>query len=617
MNESTVHAPYNFVPFSAKKPFIRYESVSELPRHDALRSDLKSGEIHITLCAETPVFVSDGARNDPHFFRGPDGRFMIPGSTVRGMLRENMQILGYGTVRPGEDLEDYQVFYREMASARDSTGAELKKVYQDTLGIETRKAANNKSYSIPTKVNSGHLFCDGGKYYIVPTREKYYRISRSDKLVQPFKTGDARVVDVVYTASGERITELLPSKDAKPGMTTGKLLFTGRPVGRQPNHLYLFSPPDPAAEREGISDEDILSYRMDLEARRNSLKAYYKDNMEFWALPEEGKSKPVFYTTVNGHSYFGMTLFLRIGYPHSLAEGLPDAYKDSAAQEDIPLDYPHAILGFAATRPGLPSYRSRVSIGDMPLVNEPKELPPINAILGGPKPSYYPGYVEGGSHYAADGFRLRGYKQYWLHEVTGSSVPEGKEIVGTTLRPLDRGSEFRGVIRFKNLTEDELGLLLWALRLEKDCYQTLGMGKPLGYGRMKLTIDTLRETDWEALYSGDLTAAPMADATENIENYIQAFDRFISEKLHIKKPSKDKPSITSQSEIQDLFYLKSAVRSGKETAYMALDDYKKARDPLPNVKSFREKAEPAPKAEPKTETEDDLLAALQRKFKKL
>jgi CRISPR-associated protein (TIGR03986 family) len=390
MNESTVHAPYNFVPFSERFPYIRYWGVSELPRHDALRGDLKSGEIRITLRAETPVFVSDG-KEDPHFFRGPDGSFMIPGSTVRGMLRENMLILGYGTVRPGEDLEDYQVFYREMAAARDSTGAELKEVYQDTLGIETRTAANGKSYSIPTRVNGGHLFCEGGKYFIVPTREKYYRISRSDKLVQQFKTGDARVVDVAYTASGERITELLPAKAAKPGMTPGKLLFTGRPVGRQPNHLYLFSPPDPAAEREGISDEDILSYRMDLEARRNSLKAYY--DAEFWALPKEGESKPVFYAAVDTHShlYFGMTLFLHIGYPHSLAEGLPpkhrdllaaiagdgealarlpQAYRDHWKAEEEPLDYPQAILGFAAKKTGQPSYRSRVSVGDFPLVND-------------------------------------------------------------------------------------------------------------------------------------------------------------------------------------------------------------------------------------------------------
>ena len=100
MAESTVHAPYNFVPFTGKKPFIRYGSPEELPPHDRILPELHSGEIRVTLRAETPVFISDGEKEDPRFFRGPDGRRMIPGSTVRGMLRENLQILGYGLMTP-------------------------------------------------------------------------------------------------------------------------------------------------------------------------------------------------------------------------------------------------------------------------------------------------------------------------------------------------------------------------------------------------------------------------------------------------------------------------------------------------------------------------------------
>lgn len=53
---SRVHAPYNFVPFSSKV-LIPYESVRDLPRHDELRTDLKSGEILVSVRAETPVFV--------------------------------------------------------------------------------------------------------------------------------------------------------------------------------------------------------------------------------------------------------------------------------------------------------------------------------------------------------------------------------------------------------------------------------------------------------------------------------------------------------------------------------------------------------------------------------
>ena len=90
-----IRAPYNFVPFS-NKVLCRYNSVEELPSHDRLDKDLHSGEIHLTIEAKTPLFISDG--ND-HFFRTPAGTCAIPGSSLRGLVRENMQILGFGLVR--------------------------------------------------------------------------------------------------------------------------------------------------------------------------------------------------------------------------------------------------------------------------------------------------------------------------------------------------------------------------------------------------------------------------------------------------------------------------------------------------------------------------------------
>ena len=623
MAEGSAHAPYNFVPFTGKKPYLRYASVAELPPHDRIDPSLRTGEIRVTLRAETPVFVSDGEK-DADFYRGADGRPAIPGSTLRGLLRENMQILGFGLITPGEDLEDYSIFYREMAAARGSTGSPLKSTYQDTLGIETRRTPGGKSYSVPTKVRSGHLSCEKGQYLIRPTASPYLRISRSDPEAAKFGEGDARVVPVAYTAAGERIRRLVPADKAEPGMTLGSLLFTGRSVGKQRNHLYLFPPVDTAAPAEAVSEEDILSYRMDLEARQNSLKAYY--DVDFWALPKEGESKPVFYADVGGHLYFGMSLFLRIGYPHSLAEGLPGVFRELLEGGTTLLDYPHAVLGFAAAGAGGEAYRSRVSVGDLPLVGTQTEQPAVRAILGGPKPSWYPGYSVDGKPYTDESFRLRGYKQYWLHDVTGSTVPEGKESVGSILRPLPTGSEFRGVIRFKNLAEDELGLLLWALRLEEGCFQTLGMGKPLGYGRMKLTVDAILEADWQALYGPDLGASPLRDTTEKLEDYIRGFDRYLCGKLYIKKPSKEAPSIRSQPEIQDFFFLKSSVRAGSEVSCMELKEYQNVRDPLPTVQSIRsgddrsggksgnDRGRQAPS---QAAAEEDPFEALRRKFGKL
>ena len=44
----------------------------------------------------------------------------------------------------------------------------------------------------------------------------------------------------------------------------------------------------------------------------------------------------------------------------------------------------------------------------------------------------------------------------------------GNEKILSDIRPLKEGSKFEGCIKFENLTDMELGLLLWSIKLEGD-----------------------------------------------------------------------------------------------------------------------------------------------------
>lgn len=101
-------------------------------------------------------------------------------------------------------------------------------------------------------------------------------------------------------------------------------------------------------------EDDVLSYMEDFEKRRNVLGR----NRNFWNLPLEGREKPVFYVQYEGHVYFGMSRFLRIGYRYPLSCGLPESHKAGMDK----LDFPRTILGYVSKNSG--SYRSRVSFGD-------------------------------------------------------------------------------------------------------------------------------------------------------------------------------------------------------------------------------------------------------------
>lgn len=601
-----IYAPYNFAPFSPKV-ITRYHEEEELPGHDHIDPQLKTGEIHVTFISETPVFVSDGKGTEnmqsPNFCKNADGRFIIPASSVRGLVRENMQILGFGLVRPKEDLQDPQFYFREMAAGKNTVRSALRDHYTAMLGIDPQE----KKKAVPHYVMGGHLFCQNGEYYILPTKEPFLRVSREHPDVRQFGEGHARTVEVAYTASDTEVKEICPREKAREDMKKGTLLYTGRPVGRYPNCLYLFPEADDSQSPISISNEEKTNYIEDLEGRKNSLKHYY--DVSFWELPKEGKSKPVFYVHREGYTYFGMTRYLRIGYRYPLSHGLPQRHRDLFEQNPNLLDYPSAMMGYA--RGNKKAYRSRVSFGDFAAPVGVRPMGKVTNAAGEPKASFFPGYVKDGKHYSEEDFELRGYKQYWLKPAKASPPPNANKNVGYSMYPIPAKTEFTGVIRFQNLHEDELGLLLWCLRLEKGCFQTLGKGKPYGYGRMSVKITGLYEYDMKKLYSlqGIYSGKTSIDAAK-IDQYIDAYVRCASEKLHQKK----KRTIRDFSEIQDFFYLKQdhsrERKNPEEVAYMKIETSKNVLKPLPTVQEIQARQETPPE-EPE---ELDPFEALAKKW---
>lgn len=625
-SSQAVHAPYNFVEFPRQVLEDRAGAVG----HSCLDASRKTGEIQITLIAETPVFVSDGDKDDPHFFRTPGGSYALPGSTVRGMARENMQILSFAPVRAGEDFEDFQIYFRQMAGKNNDITGSLKDYYHQALGVKPPR--NKLDKATPEKVESGWICCENGTYFIYPTGGSYLRVSRKHPDVRQFqkqfpemeykkrrkaedRANNARTVDIAYIDDGRgKVKDICPLEQARPGMKRGALLYTGKPVGRVPNGLYIFPEADYNDIPVTLSKEDELSYREDWENRRNNLNAYY--DPDFWKLPEEGQAKPVFYIRFEGHTYCGMSLFLRIGYRYPISKGLPQGWDETA------MDYPRAILGYAGKEN---SQRSRVSFSDCMVCGNTEEMMPVQIILAGPKPSYYAGYIKASKegkavHYNNEGFELRGFKQYWLKEPVKTSVAQDKEKVSTKLRPLPVGTQFSGIVRFKNLTPAELGLLLWSLRLEEGCYQTIGMGKPYGYGRMKLIIDSMTEYSADDLYSGDLCAPGGVTLTgdvcsEKVEEYIQQYDQKAAEDLQTTNRS-----LKDFGRIQDFFYMRR-LHLGIDTSYMDIErgEYQKAQQPMPTVQEFSGRPEDAYESvhsenEQEEKLNEDLLIQLKNKF---
>lgn len=563
------HASYNFIPFSNR--IITYEK--ELPNHNKFYTELKTGEIKVTITAEIPIFISNGDKKNSRFICNKKGNYIIPSSSLRGLLRTNMQILGFGAITPDEDFKDYQIYFREMATKNKNIQSKLMKYYKNALKTITKKSKSGKSYTIPENVKSGYIQKRGNKYYISPTKSNYLRVSRKHKDLLDFGDEPARVIDVFYEVEDNVVKSISTNK--KPNFQKGKLLYTGKPVSNK-NSLYIFSEKESSDEIE-VSNEDILSYAEDWENRKNVL-GHKKD---FWALPKKDEEKPIFYLKSDGHIYFGMSLFLRIGYKYPLSKGIPVKHIEFKN-----LDLPHAILGYATN---IDAYRSRVSVSDFEAKNNVRELNPVDIILAGPKASYYAGYVVDGKNYNDEDFQLRGYKQYWLKEIQNSEIVKNKNV-GTTIRPLPKGTIFKGVIKYKNLYPEELGLLLWSLKLEDTCFHNIGMGKPYGYGRIKINIDDLKEYDFEKLYNlKSISADVYSENKNNISEYIKKYDEYAGELLNTKNKD-DCYSIKECLEIKNFFYMKSKICDKDEFNYMKLGEFKTSK-PLQTVSEIMEMEE--------------------------
>jgi CRISPR/Cas system CSM-associated protein Csm5 (group 7 of RAMP superfamily) len=89
-----ITAPYNFVPLNKE---IFYPSWADDVSHDVPFEDAESGEIDITITAKSPIFIRDS--KDEEEFCQHNNEYYIPSSSVKGMLRNVLEIMSFSKMR--------------------------------------------------------------------------------------------------------------------------------------------------------------------------------------------------------------------------------------------------------------------------------------------------------------------------------------------------------------------------------------------------------------------------------------------------------------------------------------------------------------------------------------
>lgn len=114
------------------------------------------------------------------------------------------------------------------------------------------------------------------------------------------------------------------------------------------------------------------------------------------------------------------------------------------------------------------------------------------------------------------GYLANGRKQYLLHGNLQKQYknPSNKKARKVQCELIDKNQEFEFTIKYNNLSAKELKLLKTSIEPDPNYIHALGLGKPLGLGAVKLTIEKDERYNIEQLY-GKTVTLPVHDNQVN------------------------------------------------------------------------------------------------------
>lgn len=497
------NAPYNFVPLP-EAVVKAAASAEELPSHDtyAHPAHPHTGHFIVTLTTKSPVYVrcpltrrqfdfneqgldrqgqpvrdgqtrlDDRLKNTPEFFYTTDyTRPVIPGSSLRGMLRALLEIVSYGKLTR---VSGGHLVYRGVGDA-----TALGVWYREQMLGPNQDTTGNLQFDYPSpQLKGGYLCRHNDEWAIRPAKE--------DSFGNSFVHVEYTAARAIGVGQGRQqchpvyVTPAAVAPHPRPGQRNGKRLTlnfavapsiaartaaTAAPGGMEPAVLVESGhmgkpwgdPPSPHQKHMhcAIYEQDLT--KTPLPIPRWMWDAYAADrdltrNPRTDTRKLEKAGAPLFYllNDKNEVVFFGPTMMFRLRYKRSIENLIPADLRDA-----LTVDYADALFGFvrrkddfavAATVPPqgdkARGFASRVSVTDAELARdyEPEELwltgnardAVIPPILSTPKPTSFQHYLTQPtsddkrelSHYDSPTYDeegnerghktvIRGHKLYW------------------------------------------------------------------------------------------------------------------------------------------------------------------------------------------------------------
>jgi len=629
-------APYNFVPLPQAIYTVDdgieierqrdgqtvMERVKPWDRHDEFIPGTHSGWLDLRIETLTPIFIRGAVRQEngewnlresrlrPKPYLDHQDRPTIPGSTLRGMIRNLVEILSYSKIQP---VSNKRPFFRTVSPGR--VGEEYRRLMvrndrKPQGGFAERRGDDWIIVPAVEVLRVPHtIFPQQFDYRQHPTYRPDWRWQQTECWFQRGHGIHATAIEFANPKSDAWESGMAVLTGSAPNKKA-EFVFVGRDESR------LIDVPADLVERFH-DDDQITGWQQD---------AFPVDRPERHSRRRAGQirdGEPVFYVCDdNGRLlFFGRAQMFRFPYDRTPAELVPAHMRsvgklgESEAEPGTAgLDVAEVMFGRVARA----SIKGRVFCEDCTVTEDGEWLAPeiVPQILASPKVTAYQQYLtqDGGkassertTYIANDKTAIRGHKLYWHRwengrgmeqvENTNANVSESQQTrIQAVATSSSNGTPttFTGRVRFENLTEIELGALLAALNLPDGCAHKIGMGKPLGLGSIRIHT-RLNLIDRAARYDhwNNNAATAAADPTRFTAAFTAAMIQHGQATGEATLSTNATSALCHLARLDALFTILrwEGKPSRIETEYLSLDDFR-ARPVLPSPHRISKLPEP-------------------------
>lgn len=505
--------PYNFVSLKDK---------NDVVDRGERKLGTNTGKLVCKLVNKTPLFIMGESEQDnkghtkERFYR-EKGILIVPASSLKGAIRNVIDVMTNSVIR---NVENEKLEQRIGAGKFESVFGIIESLPENgKKGIIVE--AERIKVKTKEKIEIGHKkfnFEDNGKEFSqkynnkdglierVKLKDSIYNLKETEIKIRP----GVITVEKLIVNSGEYKNYLADDENGVQGV----LWFSSPIFGKIHEKLLI---PKKNGRKFEFSKEEYEDFKYIIKQRAerikngkdiNSSTFYYDKNLE--------KGDPLLFEVKDGKmaEHLAFSEIPRLRYKFSPLDLVPEEFRPSDSLKK--LSFSERLFGTTGdtTKKDEEKKDELVALSGRVFFEDAKNYKPEmidngNPVtlkaFGEPHPTLTTFYLDNieKNYNENKGVSIRGRKFYWHHkEKIGKPFSEYKKSVempkdkngqnkfayNSSLELMDINNEFEFNVNFENLTDEELGVLIYAIELEDGLLHKIGKGKAFGLGSCKIEI---------------------------------------------------------------------------------------------------------------------------------